>query len=92
MGRPKNTYLQDMNKIYELWSQLNDVIGVDDNKQPEDYTVEEIVYEANFLLIMYLEGGTIQGYALDGYDGKEAQKDAKKTVRQLQAYIKKWSR
>lgn len=92
MGKAKNTYIQDAKNIFELWSQLKDVIGTDDNKKPEDYPVQEVIEEAKDILYKYLEGGSSLNEDYTGEWGKEAQQEAREEVRKLRNFIKKWNK
>jgi hypothetical protein len=83
-------YLKDALKIYELSNNLEN-ITIDDRKKIEDITLNEVIEEAKYLLKCYYESGHILNEDLLGYEGREAQKEAEKTVKQLKKFIKKYS-
>ena len=82
-------YIMDALKSGELGLDL-ETISIDDKKEITDYTVEEVVKEAKYILSLYSEGGTASHEELTGEDGEEAQLSARKEVRTLKAYIKKY--
>jgi hypothetical protein len=79
-------------KIDELAYNLGN-ISHDDKKQITDYTVDEIVNEAKYVLGLFLNPneGHINNEALRGDEGPEQRQWARKQVRQLKAFIKKHS-
>ena len=77
-------------KIYELDYSL-DTIGSDDGKEREDYTPQEILDEAKYVLSNYTEGGHVLNDELIGEDGAECQKKARREVAKLKRFITKWS-
>tara|TARA_Y100000004_G_C8845680_1_gene382432 strand:+ start:302 stop:565 length:264 start_codon:yes stop_codon:yes gene_type:complete len=77
-------------KIYELDYSLN-TIGEDDGKEREDYTPQEILDEAKWVLSNYYEGGHVLNYELIGEEGAEEQKNARREVAKLKRFIAKWS-
>ena len=79
---------QASEKIYELDYSL-DRIGEDDGKEREDYTPQEILEEANYVLFCYHEGGHVLNYELTGEDGngEEEMQNAKPTNEQILAAL-----
>jgi hypothetical protein len=75
--------------IYELAHDLEN-ISRDDKKEIADYTDEEILHEAKYVLGIYQENGTISNLALTGEMGVDEQKVAKSDVRKLKALIEKY--
>lgn len=65
-------------------------ICADDKKNPEDYTDEEIVSEAEYRLSTYFEEGHINSDEMRMGDDPEMNKTAKKDIRMLKAFIKKY--
>ena len=65
-------------------------ICADDNKEPEDYTDEEIVSEAEYRLSTYFEDGHINSDEMRMGDDPESNKIAQKDIRMLRAFIKKY--
>ena len=64
-------------------------ICADDKKEPEDYTDEEIVSEAEYRLSTYFEAGHINDDMRVDHVGV-GQKVALKDIRMLKAFIKKY--
>ena len=80
-------------KISEL-SYTLDRIADDDGKEVEDYTPEEVLDEAKYVLSCYHEGGHILNWELRGEsmeDGAEDMKNAKREVAKLKRFITKFS-
>lgn len=65
-------------------------ICADDNKEPEDYTDEEIVSEAEYRLSTYFEDGHMNNDEMRLGDDPESNKIARKDIRMLKAFIKKY--
>ena len=65
-------------------------ICADDKKDPNDYTDEEIVSEAEYRLSTYFENGHINNEEMRLGDDPECNSIAKKDVRLLKAFIKKY--
>jgi hypothetical protein len=65
-------------------------ICADDKKEPEDYTDEEIVSEAEYRLSNYFEDGHINNDEMRMGDDPECNKIARKDIRMLKAFIKKY--
>lgn len=65
-------------------------ICADDKKEPEDYTDEEIVSEAEYRLSTYFEDGHINSDEMRMGDDPESNKTARKDIRMLKAFIKKY--
>ena len=65
-------------------------ICADDKKEPEDYTDEEIVSEAEYRLSTYFEDGHINSDEMRLGDDREANKIARKDIKMLKAFIKKY--
>tara|TARA_R110000824_G_scaffold42220_2_gene124590 strand:- start:657 stop:941 length:285 start_codon:yes stop_codon:yes gene_type:complete len=70
---------------------LEEVIGPDDNKEPHEYTDDEILAEAEYVLSCYMEDGHVYNEALSGDYSAEHQKTARQEVRVLKRFIKKYS-
>ena len=83
--------VRDALKCERLRYQLYDVLCVDDNCEPDDYSDWQLVSEATYMRSLYFESGTVSAMELRGDDGKEIQKDARREVRQLDRFIKKWT-
>ena len=66
-----------------------ETICEDDKKQPEDYSDEEIVSEAEYRLMTYFESGHINDDMRTDDEGV-GQKVALKDIRMLKAFIKKY--
>jgi len=81
--------LSDALAIDELRVTLEN-ISHDDDRDMEDYSREELVAEANYVLSCYFEGGHMSNDELNSDDG-EIRSSAKKQVKMLQNYIKKYS-
>jgi len=65
-------------------------ICADDKKEPTDYTDAEIVSEAEYRLSTYFEDGHINNDEMRLGDDPESNEIAKKDIRLLKAFIKKY--
>ena len=84
--------IKDMWKVDELIISFRNVLCLDDNKELEDYSNEEILYEANYILECYYESGHNNNFMLIGEYGKEEKATANKEVKQLRKFINKWEK
>ena len=82
--------IKDMWKVDELIYSFRNVLCLDDNKELEDYSKEEILYEANYILGCYYESGHNNNFMLIGEYGKKEKATATKEVKQLKNFINKW--
>ena len=85
------TLLRDAEKSHELKVSLEN-IAQDDGVRVEDYTAEEVVAEAEYVLSLFYEGGTVSSEMLSGEHGQDEQRQAKKEVSALKRFIKKYKR
>jgi len=84
--------VEDSRKIQELYVQLNEVIGVDDNKEDWEYSDEEIISEAKYVKSQF-DGGIGFDYEeiLAGeYGTDEERKFLRKQYNQIKRFLKKW--
>jgi hypothetical protein len=79
---------RDAFKSYELWFSMQN-ISTDDGKEIKDYTPQEIIAEARYVLSCFYEGGHLNNEWLNS-DIKEDRKNAQQEVRALKAFIKKY--
>lgn len=77
--------LKQAMKITELVNTL-DNIAADDRIPVEQMPDSQIISEAQYVLGLFQEGGTVQSEMLDS-DDPEERKDARKQIRQLKAII-----
>ena len=84
--------INDMQKVDELIRSFRNVLCLDDNKELEDYSNEEILYEANYILSCYYESGHQNNFMLLGENGKEEKAIANKEVKKLRKFINKWEK
>tara|TARA_R110001592_G_scaffold231934_1_gene489193 strand:- start:432 stop:701 length:270 start_codon:yes stop_codon:yes gene_type:complete len=84
--------INDMWKVDELIYSFRNVLCLDDEKELEDYSNDEILCEANYILSCYYEYGHINNFMLIGENGKEEKATATKEVKQLRKFINKWSK
>ncbi len=84
--------VRDAMKVSELWYQLSEVIAIDDDCEVDDYTDWDIVSEAMFVQNKYLDQSDcwIHREALEGKHGEEDRKGARRELRQLNRFLKKW--
>ena len=84
--------IKDVEKCWELYTQFTDVLCPDDKRELDDYSDEEIIAEAIYTRDKFTDpmGGWIHYDEYIGEEGKECQNEARKTVRQLNALIKKY--
>jgi hypothetical protein len=75
--------------IDELANNLQQ-IAQDDKKNVEDYTAEQIVHEAKYVLSCFHEDGHLNNEDYIGENGPDQQKWAKGEVKKLNALIKKF--
>ena len=83
--------IKDVEKCWELYRQFTEVLCPDDKRELDDYSNEEIIAEAIYIRNQFTDpmGGWIQCDEYMGEEGEECKKEARKTVRQLNALIKK---
>jgi hypothetical protein len=77
-------------KISELHQTLLN-ISEDDGKEIEDYTDNEIIAEAKYVLSTYFENGHINNDMLAGEYGTVAKREATQDVRKMKALIAKYN-
>jgi len=65
-------------------------IARDDGKNVEDYTAQEIVHEAKYVLSCFHEDGHLNNEDYIGENGEEQYKWARGEVKKLNAFIKKF--
>jgi hypothetical protein len=82
---------KDALKIPEFSHVLYNVIGVDDNKAPEEYTDRELISEAKYILSCFGERGHLLNDLLNGDDGPEEQRYALQNVKMLRSFIEKYT-
>jgi predicted nucleic acid-binding protein len=80
-------FLKDALKSEELSISL-DNISTDDGKEIEDYTPQEIIAEARYVLSCFYEGGHLNNEWLNSHI-KEDRKEAQQEVKALKSFIKK---
>ena len=78
-------------KCDRLQDQLYNVICVDDDCEPDEYSDWQLVSEAMYMRSLYFEGGTVSHQEYRGDDGPEIKRQARKEVRQLTRFIDKWT-
>lgn len=83
--------VRDALKCDRLKDQLYNVICVDDDCEPDDYSDWQLVSEATYMRSLYFEGGTVSNMEYRGDEGEDIQRAAKREVRQLNRFIKKWT-
>lgn len=88
MKQPK--YITDALKSFELATSL-ETIACDDKKAITDYTLVEVWNEARYILSLFHEGGTSSHDEYIGEYGREAQLKARKEVKILAAYIRRYT-
>jgi hypothetical protein len=79
---------RDAFKSYELWFSMQN-ISTDDGKEIEDYTPQEVIAEARYVLSCFYEGGHLNNEWLNS-DNKDERRDALNEVKALKAFIKKY--
>ncbi len=79
---------RDAFKSYELWFSMQN-ISTDDGKEIEDYTPQEIIAEARYVLSCFYEGGHLNNEWLNS-DNKDERRDALNEVKALKLFIKKY--
>ena len=84
--------IKDMWKVDELIYSFRNVLCLDDNKELEDYSNKEILYEACSILETYFEYGHRNYFMLFGEYTKEEKATATKEVKQLKNFINKWGK
>lgn len=76
--------------IGELAYVLNN-IATDDGKEVEDYTVAELVHEAEHVLSMFSESGTSCNDMLHSDEAQE-RREARRQVARLKAFIRRFGK
>lgn len=84
------SYIKDALKSNELAISLEN-ISTDDNKAISDYTLQEVLAEARYVLSCFFESGHVNNEWLNS-DDKEERMDARKEVKTLKLFIKKYER
>jgi hypothetical protein len=87
--RKHMSYIDDALKSGELKYDL-EVISHDDKKEISDYTQEEVVHEAEYVLSNYFEHGHALNDSLSGEDGPVERRKAQQDVAYLRRFIKKY--
>ena len=89
-AKPMKQILKDALKIPELESQLSDVDTADGNCKLEDFSDYHVAKEADWKLICYVGDDTLYAQELNGEWGNELMLEARKNVRMLKAFVKKY--
>ena len=84
--------VKDLLACDELRWQFTEIIGVDDKKQPEDYTDEEIIAEAKYVKAKYTDGSQNWTHyeMLHGEDPEDREK-AKRELKEIEKFLKKYA-
>ena len=77
-------------EIDELYMQLADIDTADLECEVHELSDYHIVMEALYKISCYQEGGHILNEHLAGEDGKEAMLEARKNLKQLKTFVKKY--
>ncbi|EQB4340406.1 hypothetical protein ACYJ2U_001700 [Clostridium botulinum] len=88
MPNLKDNYIKDALRIHELYIQMESNC-TDDGKNFNDYTLNEYLKEANYVLSCFYEGGHINNEDLNSNDDN-IRIEAEKQIKQLEKYIKKY--
>ena len=83
--------VQDMLKCNELYHVFINILCVDDQKDVNDYTDDEIIAEAKYQLDMYFESGTANSDMLNGEYSRGEQRQAEKEVAQIRKFLAKYA-
>lgn len=83
--------VKDLLKCDELSHVFLNNLCVDDNKNVNDYTDEEIIAEAKYQLDLYFENGTLNNEMWCGEHGRKEQRKAEKEVDQICKFLKKYA-
>ena len=81
--------VRDMLKCNELNHVFINILCVDDQKDVNDYSDEEIIAEAKYQLSLYFENGTSNNHMLTGEYGAQDQRIAKKEMTQIKKFLSK---
>jgi hypothetical protein len=85
--------VQDMLKCDELYHQFVNIIGVDDNKSPEEYDDEDIIAEAKYVLEKYTDASqNWRNFEMLYSDDPEERQTARKEMKQIQNFLKKYAK
>ena len=82
------SFLNDAFKSYELHDSL-DRISSDDGKAIEDYTMQQVLSEAYYVLSCFYEDGHVNNDLLNS-DIKDERQQALKEIKVLKSFIKKY--
>ena len=89
----KKTIYQDIYNSDELFGHLNDVICADDKCNLFELSYETIIHEARYVLSKYVGGiGFSHEDDFNGDNGEEAYQEAKKNVKAIIAFLRKWDK
>ena len=83
--------VRDLLRCDELAHVFINNLCVDDSKDINDYTDQELVAEAKYQLGMYYENGTTNNDMLMGVYTREEQIKAQKEVRQIKRFLSKYA-
>jgi hypothetical protein len=83
--------VRDLLKCDELSHVFLNILCVDDGKDINDYTDEELVEEAKYQLEVYYETGTTNNDMLIGEYTPEEQREAKREVQQIKRFLSKYA-
>lgn len=79
-------------KSGEFYQHMTEVICVDDKCNPEDKSLADLCHEAKYVLSKYKGGSFSHVEDLEGENGEEAQIEAQKNVKALEAFLKKYDK
>lgn len=92
MTTQQRPIVKDLLKCHELSYHFEHVIGVDDKKTPDQYTDEEIIAEALFVLERYDPSqGWTQGEEITS-DDPQIRQNAITERNQIRSFLKKWAK
>ena len=89
MSQATRKIVEDALKIDEMQFAF-ECICADDKKQPEDYTDQELVNEAEYRLYTFYENGHANNDEMRLGDDADSRKQARTDIRRLKAFIKKY--
>jgi hypothetical protein len=85
--------VKDMLKCDELYNQFVNINCVDDKKEPNDYSDDEIIAEAKYVAEKYTDGS--QGWThyemLHDSEDREERATARRELNQIRKFLKKYA-
>lgn len=84
--------VKDMLKCDELYHQFINCLCVDDMKEPNDYSDEEIIAEAKYVANKYTDDNFVQWEEMNDHDDPTVRANARREYNQIIRFLKKYGK